>query len=49
MNQIRRLIGNDYMTPFRTLGGHVGIDRRLSDIYEYGNYDRNKDYSQYLK
>ncbi len=49
MNQIRRLIGNDYMTPFRTLGGHVGIDRRLSEIYEYGNYDRNKDYSQYLK
>ena len=49
MNQIRRLIGNDNLTPFRTYGGHAGIDRRLSDLYEYGNYEKLKDYSQLLE
>lgn len=33
MNQILRLIGNDYLTPFRTYGGRVAIDKRLKDIY----------------
>ena len=33
MNQILRLVGNDYLTPFRTYGGHVGIDKRLARLY----------------
>jgi len=33
MNQILRLIGNDYLTPLRTYGGKVAIDKRLADIY----------------
>jgi len=48
MNQVSRLIGNDYLTPFRTYGGFVGIDRRLSGIYEHSNYQMNRDYSKYL-
>lgn len=48
MNQVTRLIGNDYLTPFRTYGGFVGIDRRLSGIYEHSNYQVNRDYSKYL-
>lgn len=48
MNQINRLIGNDYLTPFRTYGGFVGIDRRLGAIYEHSNYQVNRDYSKYL-
>lgn len=34
MNQILRLVGNDYLTPFRTYGGKVAIDKRLKDIYQ---------------
>lgn len=49
MNQVLRLIGNDLLSPFRTLGGHVGIDRRMSDIYPHGNYEKLKDYSNWLK
>jgi ectoine hydroxylase-related dioxygenase (phytanoyl-CoA dioxygenase family) len=48
MNQIRRLIGNDYLSPFRTYGGYVGIDRRLSDLYGYSNYKAEVDYRKYL-
>lgn len=33
MNQILRLIGNDYLTPLRTYGGTVAIDKRLKDLY----------------
>lgn len=33
MNQILRLIGNDYLTPLRTYGGTVAIDKRLKGIY----------------
>jgi hypothetical protein len=33
MNQILRLIGSDYLTPMRTYGGTVGIDKRLKDLY----------------
>ena len=33
MNQILRLVGNDYLTPLRTYGGRVAIDKRLADIY----------------
>ena len=49
MNQIKRLVGNDHLTPLRTYGGYAGIDRRLSDLYEYGNYEKLKDYSEFLK
>jgi hypothetical protein len=48
MNQILRLIGNDYLSPLRTYDGFVGIDRRLASIYEYGEYKSNIDYSPYL-
>jgi hypothetical protein len=48
MNQVLRLIGNDYLTPFRTYGGFVGIDRRLSDIYEHSEYQKIFDYTPYL-
>lgn len=34
MNQILRLVGNDYLTPLRTYGGTVAIDKRLKAIYE---------------
>ena len=33
MNQILRLVGNDYLTPLRTFGGSVAIDRRMGKIY----------------
>ena len=48
MNQVLRLIGNDYLTPFRTSGGYVGIDRRLSGIYEHSDYKAKRDYGKYL-
>lgn len=57
MNQIGRLVGNDYLTTFRTYGGYVGIEKRLSKLYNYSNYDReysnydrenNEDYIEYL-
>lgn len=34
LNKINRIIGNDYLTPLRTYGGVVGIDRRMSKVYE---------------
>jgi ectoine hydroxylase-related dioxygenase (phytanoyl-CoA dioxygenase family) len=37
MNQILRLIGNDLLTPLRTYGGFVGIDRRLGKISQIQN------------
>lgn len=33
MNQILRLIGNDSLTPLRTYGGVVAIDRRMKGLY----------------
>ena len=33
MNQILRLIGSDQLTPLRTYGGKVAIDRRLAHLY----------------
>lgn len=48
MNQIRRLIGNDYLTPLRTYGGYVGVDRRLAELYDYSNYKIGIDYRKYL-
>ena len=38
MNQVLRIIGNDYLTPFRTYGGFVGVDRRLRKLYGYSDY-----------
>lgn len=48
MNQVLRLIGNDYLTPLRTYGGFVGVDRRLADLYGYSDYKVDIDYRQYL-
>lgn len=34
LNRILRLVGNDYLTPLRTHGGTVAIDKRMARIYE---------------
>ena len=44
MNQILRLIGNDLLTPLRTYGGFVGIDRRMGNIYTHTKYKAFTDY-----
>lgn len=44
MNQILRLIGNDLLTPLRTYGGFVGIDRRMGKIYPDTKYKAFTDY-----
>lgn len=33
LNSILRLVGNDHLTPLRTYGGEVAIDRRMAKIY----------------
>lgn len=33
LNQILRLVGNDQLTPLRTYGGVVAVDKRLGAIY----------------
>ena len=38
MNQIARLVGNDYLTPYRTFGGTVGVERRLRHLYDLCDY-----------
>ncbi len=38
MNQVGRMIGNDLLTPFRTYGGFVGIDRRMGAVYPHSDY-----------
>ena len=49
MNQILRLIGNDKLAPFRTLGGFVGVDRRIQHLYKHSHYkDQQIDYSIYF-
>lgn len=48
MNQILRIIGNDLLSPFRTLGGYVGVDRRLQHLYGYSDYRSDVDYSIYI-
>ena len=48
LNQVMRLVGNDYATPFRTYGGYVGVDRRMSDIYNHSPYRKGVDYDKYL-
>lgn len=50
LNQILRLIGNDYLTPLRTYGGVVALDRRLAKLYglHHDNTD-DIDYGELLK
>lgn len=33
MNQILRYVGNDYLTPLRTYGGRVAVDKRMKALY----------------
>jgi ectoine hydroxylase-related dioxygenase (phytanoyl-CoA dioxygenase family) len=33
LNQIKRLIGNDYLYPLRTYNTYVGTDKRLAQLY----------------
>jgi len=35
INHIKRIIGNDYLLPFRVLGGKAGISAINKDIYDY--------------
>lgn len=49
LNQILRLIGNDLLSPFRTLGGFVGVDRRLKHLYGFSDYKNDVDYSEWFK
>ena len=49
MNQILRLVGNDLLTPLRTYGGFIGIDRRLTQIYPAGNYPSHKNYRNQIQ
>ena len=49
LNQVLRLVCNDYLTPFRTYGGYVGIDRRLQKLYGYSNYEESDDFSKFVE
>ena len=49
MNQILRLVGNDFLTPLRTYGGFIGIDRRMSEVYYSGNYPPHENYSEQIR
>ena len=44
LNQIKRIIGNDLLSPLRTYGGFVGTDKRLKDLYDLSSYDDIEDY-----
>jgi ectoine hydroxylase-related dioxygenase (phytanoyl-CoA dioxygenase family) len=33
LNQILRLVGNDHLTPLRTYGGVVAVDKRMGHLY----------------
>ncbi|MEK7689746.1 MAG: phytanoyl-CoA dioxygenase family protein [Bdellovibrionota bacterium] len=48
MNQVNRMIGNDYLTPLRTYGGFAGVDRRIAEVYEYSEYKTKLDYKKFL-
>ena len=50
MNQITRIIGNDYLTPFRTYGGYAGVEKRLKKLYDLVEQksDLNIDYEKYI-
>ena len=49
LNQVLRLVGNDRLTPLRTYGGYVGVDRRMAGLYDCSPYHGGVDYSQYLR
>jgi hypothetical protein len=49
LNQILRTIGSDSLSPFRTLGGHVGVDRRLQHLYGYGAFKPTIDYDKFIE
>ena len=49
MNQVLRLVGNDLLLPFRTMGGYVGVDRNMAGIYRHSPFKDAPDYSQYLR
>lgn len=50
LKQISRIIGNDYLTPFRTYGGYAGIELRLKKLYNLVEQksDSSIDYSKYI-
>jgi len=48
LNQIRRVIGTDSLAPFRTLGGHVGVDRRLQHLYGHGVFKPSFDFDRFI-
>ena len=50
LKQISRIIGNDYLTPFRTYGGYPGIELRLKKLYNLVEQrsDSFIDYSKYI-
>lgn len=48
LNQIRRMIGSDYLTPFRTLGGFAGIDRRMARLYPDTPFKDSPNYEELL-
>lgn len=47
--QVRRLVGNDFMTPFRTHGGFVGVDRRMADVYDLCPSANGETFDRYLR
>lgn len=48
LNQVLRLIGNDYLTPLRTYGGFVGVDRRMAGLYNHSRYKKAVDYRKWI-
>ncbi len=44
MNQVLRLVGSDYLLPFRTYGGYVGVDRRVAGIYDHSPVKTKRNY-----
>ena len=51
MNQITRIVGNDYLTPFRTYGGYAGVEKRLKKLYNLVEQKSDNDinYEKYIK
>ena len=41
MRKVIRMIGNDFLTPFRTYGGISGIDRVTREVYNDSVLDLN--------
>ena len=47
-NQIKRIVGNDNLLPFRTFGGFVGVDKRMRKVYGLSEYQETINYNEYL-